>query len=103
MLLRWVGTSTHGALELWDWTSNHWDKLIETMPEHALAEVLTLTLEGLNTMEQCRDVERYFEDRDVSGYRLILLQGLESMTVRRKWSERDAKNVSEWLKEQGCM
>lgn len=98
-----MGSSTHGASVLWDWTKENWGRIETSIPVNLRCMVLGTVLDGLGTREQISDVRAYFEARDSKEYRQVLDQKLEGMEVRTCWAERDAEDVKTWLLSHGYL
>lgn len=98
-----MGSSAHGATELWEWAKLNWGRVEERLPASMQALILGLVLEGLNTSSQLEDVKTYFAGRDTRQYDQALAQKLERMETRVRWAERDAGNVTAWLKTHGYL
>ncbi len=97
-LLLWlVGSTAHGAAELWEWAKANWGKVEETFPSSMQGFILGLVLEGLGSRSQIDEVKAYFASRDTRGYNQVLNQKLEGMEVRRRWAERDVDDIKHWL------
>ncbi|KAK0667513.1 peptidase family M1-domain-containing protein [Cercophora samala] len=101
-LLFWLmGSSAHGASELWEWTKANWATVEQRLPANMQALILGLVLEGLNTSSQLEDVKAYFAGRDTREYDQTLAQKIEGIETRMKWVERDVGDVGVWLKSHG--
>ncbi|RGP78691.1 aminopeptidase 2 [Fusarium longipes] len=98
--LTWLaGGTAHGAIELWEWTKQHWDRVEKQVPVDISSLFLGTALAGLQTKEQIQDVRDFFASRDTKSYQMVLDQNLEGMESRRCWAERDISNVWPDLRE----
>ena len=102
-LIRFVGSSAHGASELWEWFKANWDRLRQAVPIDLQCSILDLTLKGLGTAEHIADVRKYFAGKNTEDYKDVLDQKLERMEIRRRCAERDADNVRTWLASHGFL
>ncbi|KAF5974132.1 aminopeptidase 2 [Fusarium coicis] len=98
--LTWLirDSAPHGAMELWEWTKQNWERVEKEGPIDTAAEFLGLALEGLHTKDQIEDVRAFFGGRDT---KIPIDQNLEGMENRRSWAERDMSDVRSWLESHG--
>lgn len=102
--LTWLaGGTAHGAIELWEWTKQNWERVEKEVPVDISSLFLGTALEGLHTKEQIQDVREFFARRDTRSYQMVLDQNLEGMENRRSWAERDISNVRSWLEGHGYL
>ncbi|KAL5627077.1 hypothetical protein FOBRF1_001420 [Fusarium oxysporum] len=102
--LTWLaGGTAHGAIELWEWTKQNWERVEKEVPVDISSLFLGTALEGLHTKEQIQDVKEFFARRDTKSYQMVLDQNLEGMENRRSWAERDISNVRSWLEGHGYL
>ena len=98
-----MGSSAHGATELWRWAKLNWGKIEDALPAKMQAIILGLVLDGLNTESQIGDVRGFFAGRDTVAYNQALDQKLEGMEVRMRWAKRDIDDVKAWLEAHGYL
>ncbi|KAG5809381.1 hypothetical protein H9Q74_002803 [Fusarium xylarioides] len=99
--LTWLIRDTaHGAIELWEWTKQNWERIEKEVPVDITLEFLGLALEGLHTKDQIEDVRAFFGVRDT---KIAIEQNLEDMENRRSWAERDICDVRSWLESHGYL
>ncbi|KAF5566748.1 aminopeptidase 2 [Fusarium phyllophilum] len=102
--LTWLaGGTAHGAIELWEWTKQNWERVEKEVPVDIASLFLGTALEGLHTQEQIEDVRAFFGGRDTKSYQMVLDQNLEGMESRKTWAERDISNVHSWLEGHGYL
>ncbi|KAF5543308.1 aminopeptidase 2 [Fusarium mexicanum] len=102
--LTWLaGGTAHGAIELWEWTKQNWERVEKEVPVDIASLFIGTALEGLHTKEQIADVRAFFAARDTKGYHMVLDQNLEGMENRRSWAERDISDVRSWLEGHGYL
>lgn len=99
--LTWVaGNTAHGAVELWEWTKQNWERVEKEVPMDIAALFLGTALEGLHTKDQIEDVRAFFGAREE---KIVIDQNLEYMENRRSWAERDISDVRSWLEGHGYL
>lgn len=98
-----VGATPAGATELWKWTKQNWDKIVEVVPSTLLSDTFKLLIQGLNTAEQIADVNAFFSERDTTAVDAMFSRKLEEMETTRRWVERDAEAVTAWLESHGYL
>ncbi|KAI0099884.1 aminopeptidase 2 [Nemania sp. FL0031] len=102
--LIWVmGSSEHGALELWGWFKQFWDRIQQSIPIDLQSLLLGVALDGLGTAEHLSDAKEFFARRDTKKYVKMLDQKLESLEIKVSWAERDTGDVKEWLTRHGYL
>ncbi|KAM0209035.1 hypothetical protein ACHAPA_010733 [Fusarium lateritium] len=102
--LTWLaGSTTHGAIELWEWTKQNWTRVEKAVPVDIQSLFLGTALDGLHSKEQIDDVKRFFAERNTENYQMVLDQKLESMENLRSWAERDVSDVRSWLEAHGYL
>ena len=102
--LTWlVGSTAHGAIELWEWTKQNWSRVEKDVTVDILSLFLGTALDGLHSEEQIRDVKTFFATRDTKNYQMVLSQKLEAMENRGSWAKRDLSDVRSWLKVHGYL
>ncbi|KAF5656521.1 aminopeptidase 2 [Fusarium circinatum] len=99
--LTWVaGNTAHGAVELWEWTKQNWERVEKEVPVDIAALFLGTALERLHTKDQIEDVRAFFGGREE---KIVVDQNLEYMENRRSWAERDISDVRSWLEGHGYL
>ncbi|CAG9953042.1 unnamed protein product [Clonostachys rosea f. rosea IK726] len=102
--LTWlVGSTSHGATELWNWTKRNWDRVEKAVPIDSLSLILGTSLDGLHSEDQVQDVISFFSTRETKSYQMVLDQKLESMGIRCRWASRDLDDVRSWLIKHGYL
>ncbi|KAF4453815.1 Aminopeptidase 2 [Fusarium albosuccineum] len=102
--LTWLaGSTTHAAIELWEWTKKNWSRVEKAVPVDILSLFLGTALDGLHSEEQIQDVRTFFATRNTENCQMILDQKLEAMENRRSWAERDVSDVRSWLEAHGYL
>ncbi|KAF5640434.1 aminopeptidase 2 [Fusarium sp. NRRL 52700] len=102
--LTWLaGGTAHGAIELWEWTKQNWERVEKEVPVDIASTFLGPALEGLHTKDQIEEVRGFFARCDTKSYQMVLYQNLEGMENRRWWAERDLSNVCSWLEAHGYL
>ncbi|EXK27258.1 hypothetical protein FOXG_02516 [Fusarium oxysporum f. sp. lycopersici 4287] len=82
LYLTWLaGGTAHGAVELWGWTKQHWERVGKEVPVDISSLFLGTALEGLDTKKHIQDVRVLFAIRDTKGYQMVLDQKLERMEM----------------------
>ncbi|KAF5589510.1 aminopeptidase 2 [Fusarium pseudoanthophilum] len=92
--------TAHGAIELWEWTKQNWERVEKEDPVDIAPEFLGIVLEGLHTKDQIEDVRAFFGGPDT---KIGIEQNLEAMENRRSWAERDMSDVRSWLESHGYL
>ncbi|KAI1132299.1 aminopeptidase 2 [Nemania abortiva] len=103
-LLVWhMGSSEHGALELWSWFKQSWGRIEQSIPIVLQSMMLGVTLDGLGTFDHHYDVKSFFSRQDTKKYLKVLKQKLEALENRVTWAGRDTDNIKEWLARHGYL
>ena len=99
------GLRTHrdGIVALWKSMQSNWDMLVKRLPPglSMLGSVVTLCTSSFTHAEQMAEVEKFFAGRSTKGFDQTLAQSLDSIRSKTRWVERDAKDVSDWLRSNG--
>lgn len=83
---------------LWEATKMHFDTLMRLFDGNfSFVDVIKSAIAGLTSEEDYEDVLRFFHDKDTSQYSQSLAQSLESIQAQRRWLQRDAEDVQQWL------
>ena len=98
-----MNTTAHGSVEAWEWAKKNWDELEVTLPADLQCKILSVVLDGFSTATQMSDISTFFANRDTKSFDKIISQELEKIDIRRRWVERDTRDVSEWLASKGFL
>jgi aminopeptidase 2 len=100
-----LGTTPNGIEKRWDWMVENWDELVEKLPPSMsmLSSVVSICSAGFTSEKQMNKVEDFFKNKDKKGYDRSLQQSLDSIRAKSNWLQRDAEDVSGWLKDNGYL
>ncbi|KAK3695352.1 aminopeptidase 2 [Podospora appendiculata] len=100
-----AGLRSHpeGIKALFVWMTENWDELVKRFPPalSMLGTMVSIFTSSFTTKEQLLEVEKFFKDKNTSGYEMSLAQSLDSVRSKISWLERDRADVAAWLKENG--
>ncbi|KAK7745508.1 Aminopeptidase 2 mitochondrial [Cytospora paraplurivora] len=100
-----AGLRSHpeGINALFEWVVNNWDELYKRLPPalSMLGSMVQITTSSFTQAEQLAKVEKFFEDKNKSGYDQALAQSLDGIRSKISWLGRDKGDVANWLKENG--
>lgn len=98
-------TSTESIDQAWSWFKVNWDKLSEIYPASLglLARVVGGASAGFSTKEQLAEFEAFFADKNTKGYDQTLANTKDRLQAYISWTERDSKDVEEWLVSNGYL
>lgn len=94
-----------GIRALFGWLSQSWDDVYQRFPPSGLmlGTLVSSATSRFTTTEQLEEVERFFSDKDKTGYERSLEQSKDAVRSRMAWVERDSAAVSSWLQENGYL
>ncbi|ROV99956.1 hypothetical protein VMCG_06258 [Cytospora schulzeri] len=100
-----AGLRSHpeGIEALFKWMVNNWDELYKRLPPalSMLGSMVQIMTSSFTKPEQLAQVEKFFEDKNKSGYDQALAQSLDGVRSKISWLARDKDDVAAWLKENG--
>lgn len=94
--------SNHRARRaLWEYIKAHWDMIYKQLSGNmvVLDRFVKNTLNKFASQDVLEDIERFFQDRDNSGYERGLQIVSDSVRGNISWVNRDKDAVEKWLKE----
>ncbi|RDA91051.1 hypothetical protein CP533_6116 [Ophiocordyceps camponoti-saundersi (nom. inval.)] len=101
------GLRTHaaGTEAIFAWMKENWDTMYKRLPPglSMLGTMVTLMTSGFTTQKQLDEVERFFGDKNNSGYDQALAQSKDAIRSKISWHGRDGDDVAAWLKAKGYM
>jgi aminopeptidase 2 len=68
-----------------------------------LGAIITISTSAFTQQEQLDDVDRFFADKDKTGYDRTLEQSKDSIRSKISWLARDQEDVTSWLKANGYL
>ncbi|ROV91309.1 hypothetical protein VSDG_07783 [Cytospora chrysosperma] len=100
-----AGLRSHpeGIEALFKWMVNNWDELYKRLPPalSMLGSMVQIMTSSFTKPEQLAQVEKFFADKNTSGYDQALAQSLDGVRSKISWLSRDKSDVAGWLKENG--
>ncbi|KUI53963.1 Aminopeptidase 2, mitochondrial [Cytospora mali] len=100
-----AGLRSHpeGIEALFKWMCSNWDELYKRLPPalSMLGSMVQIMTSSFTQPEQLAKVEKFFEDKNKSGYDQALAQSLDGVRSKISWVGRDKGDVAAWLKENG--
>lgn len=94
--------SNHRArLALWEYTKLHWNTIYSQLSGNmvVLDRFVKNTLNKFAEQQVLDDIEKFFKDKDNSGYERGLQIVSDSVRGNVGWVSRDQNTVAKWLKE----
>lgn len=99
------GLRTHpeGINALFKWMNENWDELYKRLPPalSMLGSMVQIMTSSFTKQEQLAEVEKFFKDKNTSGYDQSLAQSLDGVRSKIQWLERDRSDVATWLAQNG--
>ena len=99
------GLRTHpeGINALFKWMNENWDELYKRLPPalSMLGSMVQIMTSSFTKPEQLAEVEKFFKDKNTSGYDQSLAQSLDGVRSKIQWLERDRSDVATWLAQNG--
>lgn len=94
-----LGSHSNGITALWHWFMKNWPIVKERLSSGLviLPSVIRLCTKGLATDEQLHQAESFFKKIDTKGIDKALRQSLDGIRIKRRWVERDADDMYQWL------
>jgi len=94
-----------GVDALWKWLTSNWDELVKRCPPGLtmLGLLVKICTSEFGSKEQLAMVEKFFADKDKTGYKMALEQSLDSIRARTGWVERDRDDVAAFLDKEGLL
>ena len=94
-----------GVEALFDWMTRNWDELYKRLPPTLpmLSTMVHILTSGFSSAEQLSQVDKFFADKDTSGYEMALAQSKDSIKSKASWIQRDREDVAEWLRTKGYL
>jgi aminopeptidase 2 len=94
-----------GIRALWAYVKENWDQIYKRFPPNGmmLGGIVSIATAGFTQQEQLDDVERFFADKDKTGYDRTLEQSKDSIRSKISWLKRDQEDVASWLKTNGYL
>lgn len=100
-----AGLRSHpeGIEALFKWMVSNWDELYKRLPPalSMLGSMVQIMTSSFTKPEQLAQVEKFFADKNTSGYDQALAQSLDGVRSKISWLGRDKSDVAGWLKENG--
>lgn len=98
-------TSSLGIEMRWKWMKDNWAELVEKLPPSMtmLSSVVSICMSGFTRKEQLDEITAFFEKVDKKGFDRSLEQSSDSIRAKSNWLDRDAEDVSGWLREKGYL
>ena len=94
-----------GITALWEYVKKNWDQIYKRFPPNGmmLGAIITISTSAFTQQEQLDDVDRFFADKDKTGYDRTLEQSKDSIRSKISWLARDQEDVTSWLKANGYL
>lgn len=82
---------------------DNWDELYKRLPPalSMLGSMVQIMTSSFTHPDQLAKVEKFFEDKNKSGYDQALAQSLDGVRSKISWLGRDKGDVAAWLKDNG--
>ncbi|KAK4230468.1 putative mitochondrial aminopeptidase 2 precursor [Podospora fimiseda] len=97
-----TGLRSHpeGIEALYKWMTENWDALVKKLPPalSMLGTMVTIFTSSFTKKEQLEQVEKFFSDKNKSGFDQSLAQSLDAIRSKIAWIERDREDVAAWVK-----
>ncbi|ANZ75050.1 BA75_02276T0 [Komagataella pastoris] len=92
-----------GVESLFQWLTLNWDRIYKLLPPglSMLGSVVTISTSGFTSLNDQKRVKDFFASKNTKGFDQGLAQALDTIQSKASWVQRDSKNVSDWLYEQG--
>ncbi|CAG8755645.1 4647_t:CDS:2, partial [Ambispora leptoticha] len=90
---------------LWNFLKKNWDLFEDRYVKslNLLGNVIKYGTSSFASEEDAIDIEKFFADKDTKQYARPLQQSLENIYMNSAWLKRDAKDVEEWLADNGYL
>jgi aminopeptidase 2 len=87
------------------WMKENWETLVKALPPTMtmLSSVVTICIGGFTREKQMQEVEKFFGDKEKTGFDMALNQALDGIKAKESWLERDSKDVAQWLSSNGYL
>ena len=87
-----------GARPYWEWFKSNYDDVVSRFRgSFYLASNISKPFSGFSSEEDLKDVKAFFADKDRTEYGQAYSQGVDAISSKIKWLERDTGDVEEWL------
>lgn len=100
-----TGLRSHpeGVDALFNWMTANWEELYKKLPPglSMLSAMVSILTSSFTTPAQLARVEKFFAEKNNSGYDQSLAQSMDSIRSKIAWVKRDHGEVAEWLKANG--
>lgn len=90
---------------VWTYIKQNWPMIREKLGGNmvVLERFLRMCLTKFSSFEVEKDIEKFFKDKDNTGYDRGLAVASDTIKANAKYKERDAKVVKEWLEAHGYL
>ncbi|KAK0389115.1 hypothetical protein NLU13_2690 [Sarocladium strictum] len=94
-----------GIEALWAYVKDNWDQIYKRFPPSGmmLGGIITIATTAFTRQEQLDDVNKFFADKDRTGYERTLEQSRDSIRSKISWLSRDQEDVTSWLSTNGYL
>jgi aminopeptidase 2 len=87
------------------WMKENWETLVKALPPTMtmLSSVVTICVGGFTRETQMQEVEKFFSDKEKTGFDMALNQAIDGIKAKESWLQRDSKDVAQWLSSNGYL
>jgi len=89
----------------WAWMKDNWESLVKALPPTMtmLSSVVTICVGSFTREQQMEEVEKFFGEKDKTGFNMALNQAIDGMKAKQSWLARDSTDVAQWLSSNGYL